>query len=110
MCIWEDQQSRLDKDTKATLELTREMTSWPRSPPKEFKADLKADLTHQVVEQQKKGPREEGRSGVPQFSAPSGMAVYIHRFRSVNCRRDNFSDCLFTESLGLNPKQHALLN
>jgi len=54
MCIWEDQQSRLDKDTKATLELTREMTSWPKSPPKEFKTDLKADLAHQVVKQQKK--------------------------------------------------------
>jgi len=47
-------ESGLDKDTKATLELTREMTSWPKSPSKEFKTQLKADLTHQVVEQQKK--------------------------------------------------------
>ena len=43
----------LDKDTRAALEMTREMTAWPKSPSKEFKAQLKADLTHRVVEQQK---------------------------------------------------------
>ena len=43
--------SGLDKDTKAALEVTREMTNWPKSPSKEFKAKLKADLTHRVVEQ-----------------------------------------------------------
>lgn len=48
------EESVLDKDTKAALELSREMTSWPKSPSKEFKAQLKADLTHGVVEQQKR--------------------------------------------------------
>ena len=47
------EESGLDKDTRAALELSREMTEWPKSPPKEFKAQLKADLTHRVVEQQK---------------------------------------------------------
>jgi hypothetical protein len=48
------EESGLDKDTNAALELSREMASWPKSPSKEFKAQLKADLTHRVVEQQKK--------------------------------------------------------
>jgi hypothetical protein len=48
------EESGLDKDTRAALEMTREMTSWPKSPSKEFKAQLKADLTHRVVEQQKR--------------------------------------------------------
>ena len=52
--------AELDKDTKEALELTREMTSWPKSPSKEFKADLKARVTHQVVEQKK---REALKSG-----------------------------------------------
>jgi hypothetical protein len=47
------EESGLDKDTKAALELSREMSSWPKSPSKEFKAQLKAELTHRVVEQQK---------------------------------------------------------
>ena len=46
-------ESGLDKDTKAALELSREMSSWPKSPSKEFKAQLKAEITHRVVEQQK---------------------------------------------------------
>jgi len=28
------------------------MSSWPKSPSKEFKAQLKAEITHRVVEQQ----------------------------------------------------------
>ena len=48
------EESGLDKDTRAALELSREMASWPKSPSQEFKAQLKADLTHRVVEQQKK--------------------------------------------------------
>jgi len=44
----------LDKATKAALELSREMTSWPKSPSKEFKADLKARVTHQLAEEKKK--------------------------------------------------------
>ena len=43
--------SGLDKDTKAALELSREMTSWPKSPSKKFKADLKARVTHQLAEE-----------------------------------------------------------
>jgi hypothetical protein len=46
-------ESGLDKDTKAALELSREMSAWPKSPSKEFKAQLKAEITHRVVEQQK---------------------------------------------------------
>ena len=45
--------SGLDKDTKAALELSREMTSWPKSPSKEFKADLKARVVHQMAEEKK---------------------------------------------------------
>jgi hypothetical protein len=44
----------LDKDTKAALELSREMASWPKSPSKEFKADLKARVTHQLAEEKKR--------------------------------------------------------
>jgi hypothetical protein len=47
------EESGLDKDMKAALEMTREMASWPKSPSKEFKAQLKAEITHRVVEQQK---------------------------------------------------------
>ena len=46
-------ESGLDKDTRDALEMTREMTAWPKSPSKEFKAQLKAEITHRVVEQQK---------------------------------------------------------
>ena len=46
--------SGLDKDTKAALELSREMTSWPKSPSKEFKADLKARVTHRLAEEKKR--------------------------------------------------------
>jgi hypothetical protein len=48
------EESEMDKDTKAALEMTREMAAWPKSPSKEFKAQLKAELTHRVVEQQKR--------------------------------------------------------
>ena len=47
------EESEMDKDTKAALEMTREMAAWPKSPSKEFKAQLKAEITHRVVEQQK---------------------------------------------------------
>ena len=46
--------SGLDEDTKAALELSREMTSWPKSPSKEFKAELKARVTHQLAEEKKR--------------------------------------------------------
>ena len=46
--------AEMDKETKAALELTREMTSWPKSPSKEFKADLKARVIHQVAEEKKR--------------------------------------------------------
>ena len=32
-----ENEAELDDETRATLELTREMTSWSKSPPKEFK-------------------------------------------------------------------------
>jgi hypothetical protein len=48
------EESEMDKDTKAALEMTREMAAWPKSPSKEFKAQLQAELTHRVVEQQKR--------------------------------------------------------
>jgi hypothetical protein len=54
------EESGLDKDTKAALEATREMTSWPKSPTKDFKAKLKAELTHRVVEQQNKESLKDG--------------------------------------------------
>jgi hypothetical protein len=54
------EESGLDKETKAALELTREMAAWPKSPSKEFKAQLKADLTHRVIEQQKKALAKRG--------------------------------------------------
>ena len=47
------EESEMDKDTKAALEMTREMAAWPKSLSKEFKAQLKAEITHRVVEQQK---------------------------------------------------------
>jgi hypothetical protein len=53
-------ESGLDKDTKAALEMTREMAAWPKSPSKEFKEQLKADLTHRVVEQQKQDLAKRG--------------------------------------------------
>jgi hypothetical protein len=52
--------AQLDKETKAALELTREMTTWPKSPTKEFAADLKARVTHQVVEQKKRDAAKNG--------------------------------------------------
>jgi hypothetical protein len=58
------EESGLDNETKAALELTREMTSWPKSPSKEFKAQLKADLTHRVVEQQK---QDQAKRGDPEY-------------------------------------------
>jgi hypothetical protein len=57
------EESGLDKDTKAALEASREMTSWSKSPSKEFKAQLKAELTHRVVEQQN---RESLKAGNPE--------------------------------------------
>jgi hypothetical protein len=52
--------AELDKATKAALELSREMTSWPKSPSKEFKADLKAKVTHQVTEDKKRQAAKNG--------------------------------------------------
>ena len=54
------EESGLDKDTKAALEMTREMAAWPKSPSKEFKEQLKAEITHRVVEQQKKDQSKRG--------------------------------------------------
>ena len=54
------EESGLDKDTKAALELTREMAAWPKSPSTEFKAQLKAEITHRVVEQQKQDLSKRG--------------------------------------------------
>ena len=58
------EESEMDKDTKAALEMTREMAAWPKSPSKEFKAQLKAELTHRVVEQQKK---DQAKRGDPEY-------------------------------------------
>ena len=58
------EESGLDKDTKAALELSREMASWPKSPSNEFKAQLKAEITHRVVEQQK---RDLSKRGDPEY-------------------------------------------
>ena len=46
-------QAELDDDTRKALELTRELSSWPKSPSKEFETELKARLTHQLAEQEK---------------------------------------------------------
>jgi hypothetical protein len=46
--------SGLDDKTRAALELSRGMTSWPKSPSKEFRAQLKAQLIHQLAEQEKR--------------------------------------------------------
>jgi hypothetical protein len=48
-----EDKSGLDDKTRAALELSREMRSWPKSPSKEFKAQLKAQLIHQLAEQEK---------------------------------------------------------
>jgi hypothetical protein len=58
------EESGLDKDTKAALEMSREMAGWPKSPSKEFKAQLKAEITHRVVEQQKK---DLAKGGDPEY-------------------------------------------
>jgi hypothetical protein len=55
-------ESALDDNTKAALELSREMTSWPKSPSKEFKSQLKAKLVHQLAEQQKQEDLINGNS------------------------------------------------
>jgi hypothetical protein len=55
-------ESGLDKDTRAALELTREMTSWPKSPSREFKTELKARVTHQLAEEEKREAAKNGRS------------------------------------------------
>ena len=55
-------ESDLDKDTRAALELTREMTSWPKSPSKEFKTQLKAKIVHQLAEQNKQEDLKSGNS------------------------------------------------
>jgi hypothetical protein len=52
----------LDDDTKAALELSREMTSWPKSPSKEFKTQLKAKIIHQLAEQNKQEDLKDGSS------------------------------------------------
>jgi hypothetical protein len=54
--------SELDKETKAAIELSREMTAWPKSPSKEFKADLKARVTHRVSEEKKRDAVKNGYS------------------------------------------------
>jgi hypothetical protein len=46
-------ESGLDDDTRAALEITRELSSWSKSPSKEFKKQLKAQLIHQLAEQEK---------------------------------------------------------
>ena len=55
-------ESGLDNDTRAALELSREMTSWPKSPSKEFKSDLKAKLVHQLAEHNKQEVMKKGSS------------------------------------------------
>jgi hypothetical protein len=55
-------ESGLDKETKVLLELTREMTSWPKSPSKEFHTELKARIVHQLAEQNKQEDLKDGRS------------------------------------------------
>jgi anti-sigma-K factor RskA len=55
-------ESELDKDTRAALELSREMTSWSKSPSKEFKSQLKARITHQLAQQNKQEAIESGGS------------------------------------------------
>jgi hypothetical protein len=49
-----EDKSGLDDKMRAALELSREMTSWPKSPSKEFRAQLKAQLIHQLAEQEKR--------------------------------------------------------
>jgi hypothetical protein len=48
-----EDKSGLDDKTRAALELSREMMSWPKSPSKEFRMQLKAQLMHQLAEQEK---------------------------------------------------------
>lgn len=55
-------ESELDKDTRAALEISREMTSWSKSPSKEFKSQLKARIAHQLAEQDKQDAMESGGS------------------------------------------------
>jgi hypothetical protein len=55
-------ESGLDDDTKAALELSREMTSWSKSPSKEFNAQLKAKIIHQLAEQNKQEGLKNGDS------------------------------------------------
>src|SRR5512137_2828636 len=57
-------ESGLDDDTKAALELTREMTSWPKSPSKEFEAELKVRVVHRLAEQNK---QQDLKNGSPEF-------------------------------------------
>jgi hypothetical protein len=52
-------ESELDKDTRAALELSREMTSWSKSPSKEFKAELKAKIVHQLAEENKTAAKSD---------------------------------------------------
>jgi Flp pilus assembly protein TadB len=73
-------ESGLDKDTKAVLEYTREMASWPKSPSKEFKAQLKADITHRVVEQQNK---ESLKAGNPEYRGFLRRPVWLLTFSAA---------------------------
>jgi len=86
--------AQLDKETKAALELTREMTSWPKSPTKEFAADLKARVTHQVVEQKSEMRRRTEISSTGIFSADRPGNDNWRGDHGNYCD-DNFSSYLF---------------
>ncbi len=55
-------ESELDKDIRGALELSREMTSWSKSPSNEFKSQLDARISHQLAEQKKQEAAETGGS------------------------------------------------
>jgi hypothetical protein len=57
-------QAGLDDETRKALELTRELSSWPKSPSKEFEMQLKAQITHRLAEQAK---QESQGSKNPEF-------------------------------------------
>jgi hypothetical protein len=60
-------ESELDEETRKTLELTREMTKWSKSPHGEFKRTLKAQLIHQLSEREKQEDLEHGDFELRQF-------------------------------------------
>jgi cell division septal protein FtsQ len=70
-------ESGLDKDTKAALELSREMTKWPKSPSKEFKADLKAKVIHNLAEETKqKAAKNDGSETRDIFRRPAWQLTF----------------------------------